>query len=205
MKKTIMLIGLVAASLGSASAATIAISGGSSTQGFTVTNASGNAIGASSYFAIGYYTAVPTITNGASLLTAVSNLNIFASGLTGAGPTYKMAASFTNTTVTGADSQQIYFVLGNGTTQANSTQFALFTTSAATLFPANITAAGSTNISLTGATGATTPVMLANAGTATPGSGAPGTIKLVDTVVVPEPSAALLGGLGLLGLLRRRR
>jgi hypothetical protein len=200
-----MLIGLVVASLGSASAATIAVSGGSGNQGFTVTSASGAAISAQSYFAVGYFTTVPTITDGASLLTAVSNFKTFASGLTGSASPYKMAASFTNATVTGADSQQIYFILGNGTTQANSTQFALFTTSAATLFPANITAASSTNISFTGANGATTPVMLSNAGTATVGSGAPGTIKLVDTVVVPEPSAALLGGLGLLGLLRRRR
>ena len=89
----------------------------------------------------------------------------------------------------------MYFIVGNAATKAASTYWGIYSMTTPAFFPANVTAAGSTPVSI--ATGAAiTP--LANAGTVTLNS-----FALVP--LVPEPSAALLGALGALGLLRRRR
>lgn len=193
-------VSLMVAMIGSASAATIAVSAGlGGTSGLVVLNADGIAMTGQTWFAVGSFATAPTIADPKLISTTIGTMNIFANGLTAAASPFKLAQSFTN--ITNPDlfnSKVMYFALGNGTTQQNSTQFALFTMTALTAFPADITGATSVNLTMANVTSVAT---LANGGVEIDTAG-PDRIRLVG---VPEPSAALLGALGALGLLRRRR
>lgn len=186
-----------------AQAATVSVSAGfGATSGMVVQNSAGTAIGAQSWFAAGTFAVVPTVIAGdaASFLNAVNSFSIFSSSLTQPAAPFKIAQSFSGTT-NGAtfNNQPIWFILGNGVNKDSSTEFAIFTTANNTLFPADIAQPGGPNITLANV-GAIK--MLNNVGTAVDLAG-PDAIRLA--VAIPEPSTMLLGALGALGLLRRRR
>ena len=109
------------------------------------------------------------------------------------------------TSTDGTDSftgKAIYIVIGNATTIAASTEFIIYNTGA--LWPQEVPAVGATvNTFLYNGT------MVRGFTTTTSGLGAPLTFANGDAGVaftaVPETSTALLGAIGALGLLRRRR
>jgi MYXO-CTERM domain-containing protein len=187
----------------SASAATINVNRGIGNPGVTVSNFAGTALSAGGFYvAVGTYTTVPTVTNYATLLSSVDALIQFgASGLSSSsGTTAGVLQLTTGITSNGGatpeawNSQEIYVIVGNGNSRASSTDFAILRTATPTLFPANVTQSVSATFAIpTGA--ALNPV--AGAGSV---SG-----NVLTLQGVPEPSAALLGALGALGLLRRRR
>jgi len=108
--------------------------------------------------------------------------------------TGKVNGVFTAQAPSSLNGLPLHLWVGNGAVGA-STSFLILSSNAGTTFPADVAAAGGptfnaalgTGVSLVASTGATF----------TPGTS---TITLV-----PEPSAALLGAVGALGLLRRRR
>ena len=109
-------------------------------------------------------------------------------------------------TVTGSSfaSSLVYLFVGNGTTYANSTEFGVFKTTFSYLAgddaiptPIVYTVTNSNTSVLIGST--TSDVKT----TGTDASVTPG--FRTAAVGIPEPSAALLGAIGALGLLRRRR
>lgn len=160
----------------------------------------------------GYYVAVGTFTNTtgvtevpsittdfSSLLAAVAAFDIFQFGTT---PTSGATQGVMNLSLTSTggpnpsvfNSKQIYVLVGNGSSAASSSQWGIFTTVNPVLFPADVTAAGTTAVALP--TGAALSPLL-NAGSVNGNN-----FRLVG---IPEPSTMLLGALGALGLLRRRR
>lgn len=193
----------------SADAATIAVGRGIGNPGI-IASASGVPLATG-----GYYIATGTFTNGAgvtevpvittdfsSLLAAVAAFDVFTSALAPATGTTTgtITGSFASTggaTPTVFNLKPIYFLVGNGTTQANSTAFGIFGLTTSTNFPADVAATVSTSLTLANGTSI---VPLNNAGTVTQNS-----FGLVSSAPIPEPSAALLGAIGALGLLRRRR
>jgi len=202
-KSILLIAGSLALMSVVSNAATISLSRGTGNPGII---ASANAIPLSTggyYIGVGSYASVPVVTTDpATLLTAVNSLNVFASVVAPTSGTTigTMTGSFTSlggATPSDFNLQQMYFIVGNAATKAASTYWGIYSMTTPAFFPANVTAAGSTPVAI--ATGAAiTP--LANAGTVTSNS-----FALVNTVPIPEPSAALLGALGALGLLRRRR
>lgn len=207
--KSKLILGLLLASFSVAGAATINVGGVfSATSGLVGVSASGSVLSAGGYYiAVGSFASVPTISSDyANLEAAVDSMNIFAS------LTSPTATGNTQGTITGAfagtgggnaslyNGKQIYFVIGNGATRAASTDFAIFTSATNILFPADVTGSGTAAVSLSSITNS---VVLANGGSEDAAGTARDQIRMVSAV--PEPSAALLGAVGALGLLRRRR
>lgn len=208
--KTILtssILGLAMASI--SPAATIAVGRGGSTNGYNVLNATGTSISllGGFYFSVGTFSSEPVITTPASLLTAItSTYSEFAFVLTPTSGTTtgSLTGSFVATN-SAFNSVPMYFVIGNGTTQANSTQFAILKGDPVGFaFPASAgSPSGSGAITLSGAAVASP---LPNAGSEVDVPNLPDTLTLVNVASgVPEPSALILGAVGALALLRRRR
>lgn len=108
-------------------------------------------------------------------------------------------------TVAGSDflNQNIYLLAGNGSTLAASTQFFVFKTTS--LFTAADDASPTGTEYIFSPTSGTILFGNAVADMKTTSSDATTTPGFRMAVAVPEPSAALLGAIGVLGLLRRRR
>lgn len=196
--------GAAIASMAITNAATVAVSPSFGTvNGIIAMDMAGAPIDAGGYaIAVGSYDTEPVVTDFASLLSAVGQMNIF-------DVQTSPDSLATQGTISGAftslgapnpglfNNQQIYFVVGNGVDIASSTEFGIFKVAAT--FPPDVTQAGSTPVVL-GNVGAIEA--LPNAGTPISNAGARDNFQLVG---IPEPSAALLGLLGVVGLLRRRR
>ncbi len=107
-----------------------------------------------------------------------------------------------NATFVGKDA---FVLVGNNSTLASSTAVAVFNAGAVYVTP-GATGLGSQTLDVT-TTGKvvygtlTSVTVQPNPGTSTYAQG----VQMIATNIVPEPSAALLGALGALGLLRRRR
>ncbi len=212
--KTIAILGAAfALTLGSVSAITVNVARGTGNPGIIAAESNGTQLTAGGYyFGLGTFSssgadAPPTITDYASLVTAVSTFKEFkfvATPTSGATQGL-LAGSFAGTTPnegTAADFNllEMYFVVGNKATLALSDQFGIFKLSAGTPdFPASMSASTVVSVTLSDVVSITP---LTNAGTTTDTAGT-GVFTLVAGV--PEPSAALLGAVGVLGLLRRRR
>jgi len=168
----------------SSQAATVIVSQGfGATQGLVVTN-QGVAL-ASFTIAVGTYSA-GTFSVFGSAITDTGKVN--AAGIGATGP-----SSF--------NSQIINLFVGNGPVNDPATQYVVLRTNANTAFPADVSGTGSSTFNAALGSGLTLVANTPNAQwspTATASAG--GTINFV-----PEPSAALLGAIGALGLLRRRR
>jgi len=186
----------------SAYSATIAINKGVAA-GFSLVDSSGQAILATTGFiSIGTFASAPTNPGDGNYSSLVSSFIPFGAVQSNLIPITSATGFVNQANPLNFNNRQVYLLVGNGTTIANSTQIGLFTQTTPTFFTADITLAGSTNFALT-----TGNIVSAVAGAGSVVDNATGVdnLKLVSLTTVPEPSAALLGALGVLGLLRRRR
>lgn len=206
MKLVSLILSAVALLVGASNAATVSVGRGIGNPGVTAQLANGTALtGGGYYFAVGTFTnsegstQIPAVTDLASFQAAIAAFDVFSSTTTAT--TGVTAGTLTGTLagLGGADTsvfnnRPMYFLVGNGSTFANSTQFAIFSMATPTAFPTNVQNSD------------TVPVTISGGAVITPLSGA-GTVNgnNLQLVLVPEPSAALLGLLGVVGLIRRRR
>ncbi len=185
LTKIIVMLGLL---VGGANAATVAVSKGFGAQGFTVLV---NSVAPTNYYwAVGNYdTGTSTWTQfGTATLNQVST-------------NPKVNGSITSTSPSSLNSSILELFVGTGNSIANSgSNWVILKMNSNLTFPADVSVGGTTTFLATVSNGVT---FVAKGAT---GSG-------FDTVgasganlnLVPEPSAALLGAFGVLGLLRRRR
>lgn len=178
------------------------------TSGGLIVNSNGSQL-TNGFYSLAYATTgTLNITSSSTVSQLLSQLTL-ASAATSIG-----ATGFLNASVTTADpgntlfGKQIYVLLGNSATLLSSPAAALFT--AGTLFPLQDGAgnAVSPTIAVRNNAGLVFGTTVAATGVAAPFTGANGVVQVGISGVnnlVPEPSAALLGALGALGLLRRRR
>ncbi|MDB6132454.1 MAG: hypothetical protein JWM59_697 [Verrucomicrobiales bacterium] len=155
------------------------------------------------YLAVGSYAAVPTVENTpASILAAVAAFNEFASATSS-------TTGATVGTITGSftggfsdaglyNGKEIYILVGNGTTKANSTDFAILKGSTPWTFTADVSAAESISVVLRDVT-SFDAVYGMKVDVADPAA------KDQLILGVPEASSSVLMGLFGLGLLSRRR
>lgn len=184
--KLIMALGLIT---GAAQAATITVSAGLPAQG--VTPLSTGLVVANFFSAVGTWDA------------GTSSFTTFATSLADTG---EVSNAFTATGPSTFNGAVIALFVGTGNSIATSgTNWAVFTSTANTLFPPDVSAATGVTFS------ATTPAALNVVGRGNPlgaftaGGVSTNNFSFDGIAVIPEPSAALLGAIGALGLLRRRR
>lgn len=192
--KTMKLLAILVSLSGFSGAATVTISSGLATQGFTPYVA--NAALANFSFSVGSYnTLTSTWTQFGSAIADTGKVG-GAGGITAFAPT-SLNASIVD------------LFVGSGSSIATSgNAWVILRPSATTAkFPADVTGTGSVTVSAAVPTGTSGWTIIAKGDdTASFGGTTPvvgGTILNLNTV--PEPSAALLGAIGALGLLRRRR
>ena len=164
--------------------------------------------------AIGWFTGGAPSSNLALITTTISNFNMQASVLAGSysvdlGGSY--AGYYQGSLVTGSTiltgnpliGQGVYLFAGNASTLAASTEYAIVKVGTYTAedaaFPNQYTANASSVLTPSNRVIGT----LDSVGN--PLGGTSQSLKLDAVAPIPEPSAALLGALGVLGLLRRRR
>jgi hypothetical protein len=203
-----IVIGLLLSAVCYSGAATVNIGGVISGATGLVASVEGTPLsGGGYYIGVGSFDTVPVIPAGTKDISSfVTTMNLFASNLS---PT---AVGNTQGTIVGAfagigganpskfNNKQIYVVVGNAATALASTHWAIMTTTTNILFPADVTTSSTATISFGSIANS---VMVPNAGTEIDNTSP---VKdRIALVGVPEPSAALLGALGALGLLRRRR
>jgi hypothetical protein len=156
------------------------------------------------YIGLGTFASAPATGTQSQLISAVGGFQELTSATspTSGGTQGKIAGSFVSIN-TDFNSKPIYFLIGNAATKAASTEFAIFTMSPATSFPAAMGGSGATAITVGNINQINT---FAGAGTEIDSaSGVSDRVKLASVVVIPETSTSLLGALGALALLRRRR
>ncbi len=177
--KALKILSAIALLCGPSHAATITVSSGLPSQGFTVL----------------VDTVVPTNFN-----VAVGTWNSITSTFTQFGSTVldtaKVNGVFAATAPTAVNGGIIHVFVGTGSGPGVGSAWILFRANANTAFPADVTGTGAVTFSATVATNLTT---VASDGR----SNISGTN--LNLVTVPEPSTALLGLLGIAGLIRRRR
>jgi hypothetical protein len=176
--KILLLTTLAALLTLSTHAATVTVTAGFGSQGFTVsgTTTPENPSGAF-LVAVGYLDAGNFVQFGQSIMDVGEVNGVF----TASGPS-------------AANSQIIHLFVGNGPTVQDSTSYLIFRTNANTAFPPDVSSVGSTTFTATLPT-VVTLVQSFNAGYL-PGA---------QTLVVPEPSATFLALVAAGTLLRRRR
>lgn len=164
-------------SLAGANAATITVTAGFGAQGLNVTT---SGVAATSFHvAIGSWDG--------------SSFTQFATGIQ---DTAKVNGVFTATVPPAVNSQVIHLFVGQGSSVDFGGNYVLFRTNTNTAFPADVSSGSATaTFSATALSGLT--AVSQNNATLTSGTN---TINFV-----PEPSVALLGALGVFGLIRRRR
>lgn len=193
-------IGLTVAS----NAATVSIARSGAGTGVLARDFTGVDLSAGGYYiGVGTYALVPTITNDASFQAAVTNFSLFGSTVAPTtGTTTGLIVGSITATDTTFNSAMLYILVGNGATKAASTAFAILQGTPSFSFAANVGVAGSTTYTLANATSFQP---LTGAGTEIDNvTGADG-VQLRSLVAIPEPTAAALGAVGVLCLLRRRR
>lgn len=194
-------------------AATVTLARGIGNVGIIAQESTGTALSAGGYYiAVGTFTnssgatEVPVITTEfSSLLEAVAAFDVFGAGTA---PTSGTTLGTLSTVITASgapdptvfQTKQLFVLVGNAATKALSTQWGIFSMTTPVFFPADVAAANSTTVT-TSTFAAIAP--LQNAGTAIDNASGADGFRLV--AAIPEPSAALLGAIGALGLLRRRR
>jgi len=198
MKKLIFSLAVGVLSLLSANAATISVTNLDGSNFSGIVNSSG-AVVTSGVVAIGTFNLEPTSAGGVlgSFIQAGNTLSL--------GPNSFFQGNVNTGTLVSGDSfvgKNVYVVIGNGVTLANSTEILVWKATANT--------AGNLFVADNPVGGPDTLTVVANKGTLSVGNSSTfdfgGGAQLVfQLVAVPEPSVALLGALGGLALLRRRR
>jgi len=154
---------------------------------------------------IGTYSSEPT--SALNVLNGYTSLGSLGFGTANGGVLDGYAQGAVNVSLplgSAAVGQQVYIVVGNAATLAASTEFLVWkptSNSAGNTFTADNPVGGPDSVLILGSTGTT---VVGNFGFVADiaGSGSQGHFRLA---AVPEPSAMLLGAVGALGLLRRRR
>jgi len=182
--KSIKVFAMVGLLSGFADAATVTVSQGVGAQGYTVLVA-GLAPASFSWAAGNWNAGTSTWTQFGATQTDTAKIN----------------GSVTATGPTSLNSQIIDIFVGSASTIAGSgDSWVILRTNVNAFYPSDVTTAPSVPVVLA-LTNASTIVGTGNAGNGFQTIGATGG----NLNLVPEPSAALLGALGVLGLLRRRR
>jgi len=181
------LIALFALSVGAANAATITVSQGVGAQGYTVL-VDGTA-------PTGFFWSVGSYNTISSTWTQFG---------TAQSDTAKVNGSVTATSPSSLNSAIIDLFVGTGNSIANSSTggWVILRTNANTAFPSDVTGAGSVTFGAS-VTNGVSILAKGNSASAFATVGAAG--GNLNLVTVPEASTALLGAIGALGLLRRRR
>ena len=178
----------------------------SGSAGIPIVTAAGAAVGLNTIYAqAGIFTTLPTWASD-SASTVLSNFtSITANAITNATYTGAFTGTLTNVLAayaTGFSGADAYMVVGNNATLANSTAIAVYHLAGQVFTP---TVGGIASVTIAGTVAANwvygKPVAVTTQSTVPTASYANG----IQLTSVPEPSAALLGALGALGLLRRRR
>ena len=168
-KSILLIAGSLALMSVVSNAATISLSRGTGNPGI-IASVNGTPLSTGGYYiGVGTYASVPVVTTYETLLTAVDSFRLFASVVAPiSGATIgTMTGSFTSlggATPSDFNLQQMYFIVGNAATKMASTAWGIYSMTTPAFFPANVTAAGSTPVSIA-TVAAITP--LANAGTVT--------------------------------------
>ncbi|MDB6132453.1 MAG: hypothetical protein JWM59_696 [Verrucomicrobiales bacterium] len=157
------------------------------------------------YIAVGSFTTVPTVTNTPeSVLAAVGAFNEFASatssttGATVGTVTGSFTGGFSNAAL--YNGKEIFIMVGNGNSKANSTDFAILKGSTAWNFTADVSAADSIAVILRDVTS-----FDAVAGTEVDVADPAAKDQVQLWTAIPEVSSSVLVGLFGLGLMSRRR
>ncbi|MBB5352535.1 hypothetical protein HNR46_002781 [Haloferula luteola] len=195
MKLIGSLVGALA--IAGANAATITLTNFDGTNFSGVVDSSGSILNSVGFASIGTFSSDPTSIDDLSSFVQFGNslsvgANSFISG-------------DINQSLTSGDSYvggSVYVVIGNGTDLATSTEFFVWKATSnpsGNVYTEDAPIGGPDTVSLQTSTGT---VLIGGTTTADFGGGSQTAFQLV---AVPEPSVALLGALGLLGLARRRR
>jgi len=228
MKSKLIILAVVAMNIGSSYGAvynvtngTTATSNGIASSGGLKTDPTGTAVTGTftgfysttdpGVYGFGYFGVTDAAITGATTLSSIySNFNQFGTTDTfnsGGAPTSArgLFAHSQSATVTGSgfSAKNIYLLVGNGSTFNNSTEL-LVLKNQSTFTDAQDATPTAQNISFTTST-ATLVFGVNIANVKTTGSDSSSTPGWGTAVPVPEVSTALLGAIGALGLLRRRR
>jgi hypothetical protein len=178
-------ISLILGTLATAvNAATVTVTAGFGTQGFSVTTDGSTSL--------------------SSFLVAVGGYSggVF-TPFTSVADSGKVSGVLTATSPSSLNSQVLNLFVGNGTTVADSTQYVILSPNAGTTFPSDVTQATGVTYAATLGSGQTLVTSVGATWSANKTLGGGAGAGLIT--FVPEPSSALLGAIGALGLLRRRR
>ena len=199
MFKKLTLVVAAVMAMASANAATIALNKGLS-PGFIVQDSTGANI--QSFIFIGTYTNGTNPADGTAPADLVANFKVFgalaapiaAAGTISGNVDYNgvLAASNFNTL-------KMFMFVANNANLAAATQVGLFGNVPASAFPADVAASGSFNFNVN--VFGNVEVIAGAGGKVDNATGA----DVLRLVAIPEPSTALLGALGVLALVRRRR
>jgi hypothetical protein len=177
--KLLLALGLLT---GAAHSATINISAGTPTQGFSVTSFGWAAT--SHFVAVGSWDAL------------TSTWTQFGSTLTDTG---KVSGQVIASSPTSLNGSVIHLFVGLVNSPTAGVEWVILRTNANAAFPADVTGTGAVTFAAT----LPSTVTFVAKGDPSSGYGLSGTTNTIN--LVPEPSTALLGLLGLAGLIRRRR
>jgi hypothetical protein len=167
-----------------ANSATITVSAGFGTQGIVVTT-NGTTSVPSFFVAVGNYSS--------GVFTPFGGVT----------DTAKVSGVITSTSPTSLNSQVINLFVGSGNSIASSTNYLILSPNAGTTFPSDVTQA--TGVTYAATLGVNQTLVTSSGATWSGNTTLGGGAGAGMITFVPEPSAALLGAVGALGLLRRRR
>ena len=209
MKKLLSLTACLTSSICISSAATYAVSNGSGATANGIANSTLSAfVGTGASVSIGTFattTDFSQFTSAASLIAAYSQYGVagpfLTAGIAGNKGVFSLSTAGTAAGVNFAD-KPISLLVGNASTYAASTQFLVLNNARNFL---GVDDASGTPISVVFTDAALIKLGNAAADIRTTTADASVTPGFTTVALVPEPSAALLGAIGALGLLRRRR
>lgn len=212
MKNKLVIVAALAVSIGSASAFTVStanVATFTATGGLPITSEGGTLIpSGTGIIATGYFSSLADnavdATNIAGDFQILGATSAFAAGAFGNPPGIFDLTTLGGLIGDGSDfiGENVYIVIGNGATLGASTEFAVW--NSGTTFSKSADVPG-TSVAITpGGVGKTGLIYGTVGGPQNPGVNFDESIAL-SSAPIPEPSITLLGALGILGLIRRRR
>lgn len=178
--KTKAILAALALSVGMAKAATVTVTAGFGAQGLSVYNGPAS-LATNFYVAVGNY-------SGGSFTQFSTTIE----------DTGKVNGVFTAQAPVSLNGLPVHLWVGTGPIGAADTSFVILSANVGTAFPPDVAAAGGPTFNA--ALGSNLSVV-----TTSEGAVFDGAANSITLVPIPEPSVALLGALGVVGLMRRRR